>query len=74
MLDVALEARSIDCAVALERCNRGFLLTGQKLFVNAARNVLKRVQNIEDDGSIGDLERMRSELKTFIKQAGDAKG
>jgi hypothetical protein len=73
LLDVALAARSIDCAVALERCNRGFLLTGQKQFIDSAKQVLKRVRGQADGGSISDLDRLKSELQTFIRQATDAR-
>lgn len=72
LLDVSLGARSIDCGIALERCNRGFLLTGQKAFIRTAEQVLERVNASSGDDSIGDLERLRSELKTFIRQATDA--
>lgn len=72
LLDVALEARSTDCAVALERCNRGFLLSGDKSLVRSAEQVLARVADYPDAGAINDLERLKSEIKTFIRQATDA--
>lgn len=72
LLDVALGARSMDCGIALERCNKGFLLTGDRKFIDAARQIVTRVQTQSDNGTIGDLERLKSELKTFIRQATDA--
>lgn len=69
LLEVALEARTTDCAIALERCNKGFLLTGDNVFIEAAQVILTKVDGIADDLRIGDLERLRSEIKTFIRQA-----
>jgi hypothetical protein len=74
LLQVALEARSTDCAIALERCNKGFLLTGDDEFIAGAEAVLEKVNGIGDDLAIGDLERLRSEIKTFIRQARSAHG
>jgi hypothetical protein len=36
LLSVALSAQSMDCAVAFERANKGFLLSGQAKFITAA--------------------------------------
>lgn len=69
LLDVALEARSPDCAVALERCNRGFLLTGEASFIRSAEQILSRITAYGDGGAINDLERLKSEIKTFVSQA-----
>ena len=69
LLNVALEARSPDCAVAFERANKGFLLSGEKRFINAARKILERLKNVVGDTAIADLERLRGEVGTFIDQA-----
>jgi hypothetical protein len=72
LLQVALEARSPDCAVALERANKGFLLSGERRFVQSAERILTILANVADGGAIADLERLRSETKTFIRQASAA--
>jgi len=69
LLQVALEARSPDCAVALERANKGFLLSGQERFIESAERILMILDNVAYGGTIADLERLRSETKTFIRQA-----
>ena len=72
LLYVAVEARSPDCGVALERANKGFLLSGQKYFVNAAEKILAILDRVEDLGAIDDLERLKKDMKTFIHQARSA--
>jgi len=69
LLSLALEARSIDCAIALERCNKGFLLSAERSFIEGAKTILARVDGIKDDVHISDLERLRLEIKAFIRQA-----
>ncbi|MGE0235883.1 hypothetical protein [Methylocystis sp.] len=69
VLDVALGARSIDCAIAFERANKGFLLSGDRQFIEAAREILSRLDSVMDDPRISDIERLRSEIKTFLRQA-----
>ncbi len=59
LLGVALEARSIDCAVAFERANKGFLLSGEKRFVDAAEAILQRLEDADEGSAIADLERLR---------------
>lgn len=69
LLGVALEARSPDCAVALERAIKGFLISGAPGFIDAAETVLVRLNTVKDDKDIDDLERLRKETRTFIEQA-----
>jgi acetolactate synthase regulatory subunit len=71
LLRTSLDARSPDCAIGLERAIKGFLLSGDARFVTAAEQLLE-ILNIVEDTSLGDLERLRSETRTFIRQARDA--
>jgi hypothetical protein len=69
LLQASLDARSPDCAVGLERANKGFLLSGDERFVTAAERILEILDGVEEGASIGDLERLRNETRTFIRQA-----
>jgi hypothetical protein len=69
LLQASLDARSPDCAVALERANKGFLLSGDQRFVAAAERVLAILDAVNEGASLGDLERLRNEVRTFIRQA-----
>jgi hypothetical protein len=69
LLQASLDARSPDCAVGLERANKGFLLSGDEYFVTAAERILGILNNVEESTSIADLERLRNETRTFIRQA-----
>jgi hypothetical protein len=69
LLQTSLEARSPDCAIALERANKGFLLSGNQHFVTAAERILEILDRVKEDTMIGDLERLRNETRTFIRQA-----
>ena len=68
LVGVALEARSMDCAIAFERVNKGYLLSGERRFVKAARAILKRLDSAEEKSTVGDLDRLRSEIRAFLKQ------
>lgn len=69
LLQASLDARSPDCAVAFERANKGFLLSGDPKFVAAAERILGILEDVEEGTSLGDLERLRNEVRTFIHQA-----
>lgn len=69
LLQTSLDARSPDCAVTLERANKGFLLSGDERFVTAAERILEILAGVDEGPSIGDLERLRSETRTFIRHA-----
>ena len=69
LLNVALGARSPDCAIAFERANKGFLLSGEQRFIDSANSILTILTEINEGNTIADLERLRSELNTFIRQA-----
>ena len=68
-LDVALNAPVIDCATALERATKAFLLSGEKRFIAAARTIFARLDGPGSVLGIGDLNRIRSEADVFIRQA-----
>jgi hypothetical protein len=72
LLSVALEARSMDCAVAFERVNKGFLLSGDERFIVAAESILNRLKGADEGNPIADLERLRQEVGTFMIQARSA--
>ena len=69
LLDVALEARTMDCAVAFERAQKAFLLSGDERCVEAAESILETLGRASEDEAIWDLERLRSEIRTFRRQA-----
>jgi hypothetical protein len=69
-LRVALDARNIDCGIAFERAIKGFLLSGNEFFLDATEAILTRLDPIRDDIAIGDLERLRGEIRTFLSLAG----
>jgi hypothetical protein len=69
LLTVALGARSLDCAIAFERANKGFLLSGNPSFIDAAGTLLNVLMAVNEGNAIADLERLRSDLRTFIRQA-----
>ena len=74
LLTVALESRSMDCAVAFERANKGFLLSGDDRFVAACDDILRRLDDADEGPWISDLERLRGEVRAFVKQARMASG
>ena len=69
LLQASLDARSPDCAVAFERANKGFLLSADPRFVAAAERILGILEAVDEGPSLGDLERLRNEVRTFIRQA-----
>jgi hypothetical protein len=69
LLQASLDAKSPDCAVGLERVNKGFLLSGSKHFITAAERILEILEGVEEGASLADLERLRNETRTFIRQA-----
>ena len=68
-LEVALNAPIIDCATAMEKVNKAFLLSGQRRFIDAARTIFGRLDGVGLVEGIGDLNRIRSEADIFIRQA-----
>ena len=72
LLNVALGARCPDCAIAFERANKGFLLSAEERFVIAAGSILARLSEVHEGNAIADIERLRSDINTFVRQARDA--
>ncbi|MGJ0621543.1 MAG: hypothetical protein ACR65Z_12660 [Methylocystis sp.] len=69
LLSVALTAQSMDCAVAFERANKGFLLSGRAKFITAAKSIHKRLEEAQGSSGIADVERLSHEVETFVLQA-----
>jgi hypothetical protein len=69
LLDIALDARSIDCAVAIERAVKAFLLCGESRIIDKAEQITARIAGADANDSIADLERLRGELAMFIRLA-----
>lgn len=67
LLDIALDAHSIDYAVALERASKSFLLTGRPAILDKAEQVRTRLRTAMAGAPIADLERLKSELSMFIR-------
>lgn len=73
LLEVALEARSMDCAVAFERASKAFLLTGEPRFLDSAEQIATRLRAAAKKGDvIDDLERLRREISVFVRQGRQA--
>ncbi len=68
-IEVALNAPMIDCAMALEKVNKAFLLSCEQRFIDAAKRIFGRLDDIGPIEGIGDLTRIRVEADMFIRQA-----
>ena len=68
LLDTAMDARSMDCAIALERASKAFLLTSDERMIEKAERIGERLDDAGANDSIADLERLRSEVAMFIRQ------
>ena len=69
LLESALKARNTDCAIAFERANKAFLLSGDSRFIESARKILVKLAPTQDFEEIADLDRLRQDIETFILQA-----
>lgn len=69
LLDTAMEAKSVDCAIALERASKAFLLTSDAALIDKAEVIAERLEAASADDSIADLERLRAEVSMFVRQA-----
>lgn len=69
LLQVAIDGNNTDCAVAFERANKAFLLSGSTKFVEAAELIIAKLDALPEDIGIADLERLKGEIKTFVLQA-----
>jgi hypothetical protein len=68
LLDIALDAQSMDCAVALERAQRAFLLSGQPGLIDKAEAIRDRIAGVRDIDTVADLHRLHDEVAMFVKQ------
>lgn len=68
LLGVALDAPSMDCAVAFERANKAFLLTKEPRFLDSAEEIARRVASSAADDQVDDLKRLHDEITLFVRQ------
>lgn len=68
LLDIALEAPLPDCAVAFERANKAFLLSGNAGLLDKAEIIRGRLAQARDNPHLTDLGRLHDEVAAFIKQ------
>ena len=68
LLDTAMDATSMDCAIAFERASKAFLLTKQPRFLDRAEEIGCRLKRAVRDDDIADLERVRGEVAMFVSQ------
>ncbi len=69
-LDVILQAHRPDCGVAFERIRKGFLLSGEPGFLDAAEKLLPLIDG--DTGNhlpVSDLSGLADEIKMFVRLA-----
>lgn len=67
LLDLALDAASMDCAVALDRALKCFLLTGQERFLNKAATIQTKLADRALPDGISDLDRLHDEAALIVK-------
>ncbi len=68
LLDLALDAPSMDCAVAFERAHRAFLLAGQPEMLEKAESIRDRIAGVRNIETVADLNRLHDEIAMFVKQ------
>jgi len=68
LLDVALDAPAMDCAVAFERAQKAFLLSGDLGLVEKVESIRDRVAGARNIEQVADLERLHGEVSMFAKQ------
>lgn len=68
LLDMAMTAKAMDCAVALERASKAFLLTSDPALIDKAEEIVARIEGAGANDSIADLERLRGEVAMFVRQ------
>ncbi len=72
LLGFALEAPSMDCAVALERATKPFLLTKEARYLDSVEQIAARLERAGAGDDIDELERLRSEAMMFVRQGRQA--
>lgn len=68
LLDVALDARAMDCAVAFERAQKAFLLSGETKILDKVEKIRDRLVTARDVEQVDDLHRLHNEIAVFARQ------
>ena len=68
LLEIAMDAPAMDCAIAFERASKAFLLTREARFLDSAEEIGRRLEAASRNDQIADLERVRSEVLMFVRQ------
>ncbi len=68
LLDVALEAPAPDCAVAFERANKAFLLSGNGDILDKADAIRVKLAEARHNPHLTDLNRIHDEVAMFVRQ------
>lgn len=68
LLQIALDAPAMDCAVALERATKAFLLSGDQAIVEALAPVEERLRVGASASDFEDMKRLHREVATFMRQ------
>lgn len=69
LLDIALDAPAMDCAVAFERAQKAFLLTPSPELLEKINIIKRRVMECRNIEQMSDLHRLHDEISAFFKQA-----
>lgn len=69
LLDLALDAPSMDCAIAFERVQRAFLLSGSDDLIPKAEAIRDRLATARQIDQVDDLKRLHDEVAMFVGQA-----
>ena len=69
LLDVALDAPEMDCAVAFERAQKAFLLEPTIALLEKIATIKERVKDCRNIDQMSDLHRLHDEISAFYKQA-----
>lgn len=68
LLDISLDAASMDCAIAFERVQRAFLLSGEPRLLDKAKSIADRLLNTRNVDQVDDLNRLHNEVALFLSQ------
>jgi hypothetical protein len=66
LLDQAMHAPAMDCAIAFERASKAFLLTREPRFLDSAEEIGQRLADLPR--TVADLERVHDEITMFVRQ------
>ena len=69
LLDIALDAPEMDCAVAFERAQKAFLLEPSVALLDKIVVIKQRVMDCRNIDQMSDLHRLHDEISAFFKQA-----